>query len=186
MRDFLTGPHVAPATRDALLARLDAAPVATPAFLTAAEFRTLHAVCARLLPDARIDVAGPMDTRLAAGKSDGWRYDAMPDDGAAIRAGLAGLDGAAVDIAGCAFADAPGAAQDAVLAAVQAGTPPGPAWGVPPRRFFEELLAEAAEVFFAHPLAQARIGYTGMADRPGWTRIGLDEREPDGREDALA
>lgn len=151
MRDFLTGPHVALATRDALLARLDAAPVATPAFLTAAEFRTLLAVCARLLPDARIDVAGPVDTRLAAGKSDGWRYDAMPDDGAAIRVGLAGLDGAAVDIAGCAFADAPGAAQDEVLAAVQAGAPPGPAWGLPPRRFFEELLAEAAEVFFAHP-----------------------------------
>lgn len=147
-----------------------------------AEFRTLQAACARLLPDARIDVAGPMDARLADGKTDGWRYDALPGDGTAMRLGLAGLDTAAQVLAGSAFADAPIAAQDAVLAAVQAGTAPGPAWDMPPGRFFEDLLAEATEVFFAHPLAQERIGYAGMADRPGWTRIGLDELEPDGRE----
>ncbi len=181
IRNLLESGHVSPATRAALVARLDAPPVAVPRFLTPAEFRTLRAACARLLPDPHpespIDVAGPMDARLAEGKSDGWRYDAMPDDRAAMRAGLAGLDGAAEAVAGTAFADALGAAQDQVLAAVQAGTPPGPAWPLPPERFFEELLAEATEVFFAHPLAQERIGYAGMADRPGWTRIGLDERE---------
>ncbi len=181
IRDLLQGEHVSPPTRAALLARLDAPPVAEPRFLTPAEFRTLQAVCARLLPDAwpgaRIDVAGPMDARLAEGKTDGWRYDVMPGDGAAMRAGLAGLDGASQALAGAAFADVPPAAQDGVLTAVQAGTPPGPAWLMPPQRFFEELLAEATEVFFAHPLAQERIGYAGFADRPGWTRIGLDERE---------
>ena len=142
----------------------------------------MQAACARLLPDGRVDVAGPLDARLADGKADGWRYDAMPDDGTAMRAGLAGLDGAAQAAAGLAFVDAPPGVQDAVLAAVQSGSPPGPAWAMPAGRFFEELLAEAAEVFFAHPLAQERIGYTGMADRPGWTRIGLNERETDGRE----
>mgnify|MGYP000450385744 CR=1 FL=1 len=177
IRDLLQGEHVSPATRAVLLDRLDAPPVRTPRFLTPAEFRTLQAACARLLPDARVDVAGPMDARLAEGKSDGWRYDTMPDDRAAMRAGLAGLDGAAQALAGAAFAGADAPMQDRVLAAVQSGTPPGPAWALPPQRFFEELLAEATEVFFAHPLAQERIGYAGMADRPGWTRIGLDERE---------
>lgn len=190
IHSLLEGAHVSPATRAALTARLDTPPVAVPRFLTPAEFRTLRAACARLLPDPRpqspIDVAGPMDARLAADKSDGWRYDTMPDDRAAMRAGLAGLDSTAGSVAACAFADAPAAVQDTVLAAVQAGAPPGPAWKLPPARFFEDLLAEATEVFFAHPLAQARIGYTGMADFPGWTRIGLDQREPDGREDALA
>jgi len=177
IRDLLQGEHVSPATRAVLLDRLDAPPVRTPRFLTPAEFRTLQAACARLLPDARVDVAGPMDARLAEGKSDGWRYDTMPDDRAAMRAGLAGLDGAAQALAGAAFAGADAPMQDRVLAAVQSGAPPGPAWALPPQRFFEELLAEATEVFFAHPLAQERIGYAGMADRPGWTRIGLDERE---------
>ena len=177
IRDLLQGEHVSPPTRAALLSRLDAPLIAAPRFLTPAEFRTLRAACALLLPDARIDVAGPMDARLAEGKSDGWRYDSMPDDGAATRAGLAGLDGASQALAGALFADAPPPVQDEVLTAVQAGTPPGPAWPMPPQRFFEELLAEATEVFFAHPLAQERIGYVGMADRPGWTRIGLDERE---------
>ena len=118
-----------------------------------------------------------MEARLAEGKSDGWRYDSMPDDGAAMRAGLAGLDGASQALAGAPFADASPTVQDEVLTAAQAGTPPGPAWPMPPQRFFEELLAEATEVFFAHPLAQERIGYVGFADRPGWTRIGLNERE---------
>ena len=177
IRDLLQGEHVSPPTRAVLLARLDAPHIAEPRFLTAAEFHTLQAVCARLLPDARIDVAGPMDARLAEGKTDGWRYDAMPGDGAAMRAGLAGLDGASQALAGAAFADLPTKAQDEVLTAVQAGTPPGPAWLMPPQRFFEELLAEATEVFFAHPLAQERIGYAGFADRPGWTRFGLNERE---------
>ena len=107
IRDLLQGEHVSPATRAALLTRLDAPHVAVPRFLRPAEFRTLQAACARLLPDRRVDVAGPMDARLADGKADGWRYDAMPDDGTAMRAGLAGLDGGAQALAGLAFADAP-------------------------------------------------------------------------------
>lgn len=178
IRGLLESGHVTPATRDVLLARLDAAPAIDPRYLTAAEFRTLKAACIRLLPGPDdIDVAGPMDARRADDKSDGWRYDALPPDGPALRLGLAGLDSAAQAAAGTLFADAPASAQDTVLAAVQAGTPPGQPWTMPPERFFEELLAEATEVFFAHPLAQERIGYAGMADRPGWTRIGLDERE---------
>lgn len=177
IRDLLQGEHVSPPTRAALLARLDASPVTQPHFLNPAEFHTLQAVCARLLPDTRIDVAGPMDARLAEGKTDGWRYDVMPGDGTAMRGGLAGLDGASQALAGTAFAALPPTAQDEVLTAVQAGTPPGPAWPMPPQLFFEELLAEATEVFFAHPLAQERIGYVGFADRPGWTRTGLNERE---------
>jgi len=44
IRDLLTGPYVAPDTRDALLARLEAPPIAASRFLTAAEFR-----CCRVL-----------------------------------------------------------------------------------------------------------------------------------------
>ena len=44
-------------------------------------------------------------------------------------------------------------------------------------RFFEELLAELTENYYAHPLAQEEIGYVGMADLPKWVNIGLNEKD---------
>ncbi len=165
------------ATRDALRARL-APPPAGARYLTGSEFATLAAACARLLPRPGIDIAGPIDERLAAGTCDGWRYDALPPDREAYRRGMAGLDQTAQAIFGAPFTQLAPAGQDTVLSAVQGGTAPGETWqAMPADRFFEELLAEATEIFFAHPLAQEAIGYAGMADAPGWRRIGLDERE---------
>lgn len=164
-------------TREALRARL-APPPARARYLTDSEFATLAAACARLLSRPGIDVAGPIDERLAAGTCDGWRYDALPPDGEAYRRGMAGLDQTARATFGAPFAQLTPAGQDTVLLAVQGGTAPGDVWqAMPAARFFEELLAEATEVFFAHPLAQEAIGYAGMADAPGWERIGLNERE---------
>ncbi|WP_240731526.1 gluconate 2-dehydrogenase subunit 3 family protein [Hymenobacter radiodurans] len=69
--------------------------------------------------------------------------------------------------------------QASVLELVQVGEAPGEAWQtVPAVRFFEEMLAELTELYYAHPLAQEEIGYVGMADAPGWTRLGLNELEP--------
>ncbi len=165
-------------TRKALEERLAAPPVTVPRFLDAAGFATLQAVCARLLPGADIDVAGPIDARLADGAGDGWRYDALPPDGEAYRAGMAGFDQAAQALFGQGFTRLPAEDQDKVVQAVQDGSPPGAAWQrLLAARFFEELLAEATEVHFAHPLAQESIGYVGMADALGWHRIGLNERE---------
>ena len=179
VRALLDTEAVTEPTRAALRARLAQPAVSAPAFLSETEFATLRAACARLLPGADIDVAGPMDARLAGGGSDGWRYDALPADGEAYRRGLAGFDEAARVGFGAEFVSLPPDAQDAVLLAVQRGEAAGETWrSLPPVRFFEELLAEATETYFAHPLAQEAIGYAGMADAPGWTRIGLDEREP--------
>ncbi|UOQ79122.1 gluconate 2-dehydrogenase subunit 3 family protein [Hymenobacter sp. 5516J-16] len=73
--------------------------------------------------------------------------------------------------------------QDQVVAAVANGTAPGENWQhLPIDRFFEELLAELAEAYYSHPLAQEEIGYVGMADVPGWHRIEpnqLEAREPE-------
>ena len=185
VRALLDTEAVTEPTRAALRARLAQPAVSTPAFLSEAEFATLRAICARLLPGSGsgpgsdIDVAGPMDARLAGGGGDGWRYDALPADGEACRRGLSGFDEAARAGFGAEFASLPPDAQDAVLLAVQRGEAAGETWrSLPPARFFEELLAEATETYVAHPLAQEAIGYAGMADALGWTRVGLDEREP--------
>ncbi len=176
-------PFVTAPTRAALEARM-AKPAATaPRFLDAGEFALLGAVCDRLLDqdgdERRIDVPGAIDARLASGETDGWRYDALPDDGAAMKRGLAGFDETARAMAGRGFLDLSADDRDRVIDAVAGGDPAGAAWAaLPARRFFEDLLAAATESFYAHPLAQEEIGYVGYADARGWQAIELGEREP--------
>ena len=187
VRALLNTNQVTDATRQALTQRLNAPP-RQPTFFTANEFALLQAVCARLIPQDdrptsdRIDIAGGIDERLTENKSNGWRYDAMPTDGDAYRLGLAGIDESAVALYGHPFQQVPNDQQDDVLKAIQAMAAPGTTWQrLPVGRFFEELLAEAVEIYYSHPLAQEEIGYVGMADVPTWQRVGLDqleEREP--------
>lgn len=182
VRALLDTPHVSEATRAALQERLDA-PVYQPQFFDADTYRLLGAVCARLLPQPErgaeaIDLPAGIDERLLNGLADGWRYDVLPPDREAYRLGLGGIQQAAQLEFGQEFGALTAEQQDQVLRAVQAGTAPGDLWlKVDAPRFFEELLAEATTLYYAHPLAQEEIGYVGMADLPAWTHIGLDERE---------
>ena len=105
----------------------------------------------------------------------------MPADGDAYQQGLAGIDESALALFQQPFRQLSGSQQDQILGLVQTGNAPGATWQtLPAKRFFEELLAEAAENYYSHPLAQEEIGYVGMADLPAWERLGLnqlDERE---------
>ena len=184
---------VTPKTREVLAARIAAyekpgAP--EPRFFTTAEFATLEAVCARLIPqpdrEHPIDLAGAIDQRLAAGKGNGWRYDTMPPDGEAFRRAIQGLNEAARAVSTAAaghsvearFETLGPSEQDAVLAAVQRGDATEPVWStMPSTRFFEELLTELASSYYSHPLGQDEIGFAGYADAHGWQRIGLNEME---------
>lgn len=89
---------ITPPTREALVNRLTESekPHPEPRFFNSEEFATLQAACVRLLPS----VAGcpapelfayAIDQRLADGKGNGWRYDALPPDGEAYREGLRAL-----------------------------------------------------------------------------------------------
>lgn len=173
--DLVTDP-----TREVLTERLNA-PAHQPTFFSPDEFALLEAVCDRLVPQQateRIDMAGPIDKRLTNGEGDGWRYDDMPPDGDAYRLGLRGIAESAEAIFGNAFQNLSGEQQDKVLSDIQAMDAPGQTWQqLPADRFFEELMADAAAAYYSHPLAQAEINYVGMADAPGWQRIGLNELE---------
>ena len=183
VRALLATALLTPPTRTALEARLAPTDDTEPRFFSAGELQTLRAACARLIPQADratpVDLAMALDQRLAAGQGDGWRYDALPPDGAAYRHGLAGLDETAHAAQGRDFAALTPTQQDAALALVQAGTPPGATWQtLPAARFFEEILAELAEVYYSDPLSQEEIGYVGMADAAGWHAIGLNQLDP--------
>ena len=183
VRALLGTEHVSEATRTALQARLDAPATYEPQFLAPESYALLAAVAGRLLPQPDrpgqpVPLAPAVDQRLTEGRADGWRYDALPPDREAYRLGLGGIQEIAQALFQADFLLLNPEQQDAVLHALAAGTPPGAAWQtLHAGRFFEELLAELTETYYAHPLAQEEIGYVGMADLPAWTRIGLNERE---------
>ncbi|WP_424952761.1 hypothetical protein [Deinococcus sp.] len=149
-----------PATRRALEDRLSGTPA--PTHFTAQEFALLLAVSRRLVPHdpATLPLAARIDARLAAGESDGWRYDALPPDAEAYRLLLASLpaDFQRLDEAG----------QIAALTQAQRDHP----------KVFEELLAELTELYYAYPVNQLNIGYVGFADAQGWTQTGLGSLDP--------
>lgn len=187
VRALLDTDLVTPATRKALQDRLTAAP-RQPQFFTGEEFALLRQVCDRLIPQPDrahpIDLVSDIDTRLTEGKTNGWRYDTMPNDGDAFRLGLRGIDETAQTTYNQPFALLTDDEQDNVLLSIQRGDADlSDGWQqLPSNRFFEELLVEVTEIYYAHPLAQEEIGYVGMADAvaakpPGWTHIGLNEHE---------
>lgn len=181
VRALIGSGRVTASTRNALEARLEGDPVTNPRFFDLSAFALLHEVCGRLVGadgDPAVDIAGSIDARLADGRGDGWRYDTMPADGDAYRRGLAGIEETARAMGGQPFVSLDTSVQEKVLEAVQRGDGPGSAWqNLPAARFFEELLTEAAEIYFAHPRVQERIGYLGFADVLGWHALGLDEAE---------
>ena len=189
VRALLDTDHVTAATRVALQTRLDKQPDLPNLplrFFTDEEAELLNQLVARLLhqPDNRppIDVVSPVDHRLAHNESDGWRYDALPADPNAWRLGLNGFQEAAQAQFGRAFTQLDGPQQDELIGQMQQGT--ALYLSLTPlqsKRFFEDMLAELVSLYFSHPLAQEEIGYVGMADKPRWDRVGLnelEEREP--------
>jgi gluconate 2-dehydrogenase gamma chain len=183
VRALLATPHVSDATRTALQARLDAPVAYEPQFLAPETFALLEAVAARLFPqpdrpDSPIAMAPGVDQRLTEGRANGWRYDALPPDREAYRLGLGGIQEIAQELFQTDFMGLNVEQQDAVIQALAGGTPPGTTWEtLDAGRFFEEMLAELTETYYAHPLAQEEIGYVGMADLPKWSKIGLNEKE---------
>ncbi|GAB3546649.1 gluconate 2-dehydrogenase subunit 3 family protein [Spirosoma fluminis] len=185
VRTLLETDHVTKATRQALTDRINL-PERQPQFFSADEFALLQAICNRLIPQQDrpvcIDLAGGIDERLTQNESNGWRYDTMPPDRDAYRLGLKGVAETAMVLFQQPFRQLSPDQQDSVLTYIQTAQSTSASWeGLPAERFFEELLAEAVENYYSHPLAQEEIGCVAMADVPGWQRIGLnqlDEREP--------
>ncbi|GAB2541322.1 gluconate 2-dehydrogenase subunit 3 family protein [Rufibacter soli] len=181
VRGLLPTNAVTPQTRKALTERLKKA-VATPKFFELPAFERLSQICDRLVAQDSsnriVEIAWFIDERLADKASDGWRYDCMPPDEQMYLAGLEGVTETATLLFKKPFQDLNAAQQTEILQAIQHGTAPGEIWKrLPAKRFFEELLAETTEIFYSYPVVQEEMGYVGMADAQGWTRIGLNERE---------
>lgn len=174
-------------TRNVLKERLERKAITEPSFFDKETFITLHAVCNRLLPQTNssktIDLAGCLDSILAEGKGNGWRYNVMPPDDKAYLAGLYGINETSKMMFGADFTLLDAAKQDQVLRSIQNNNAGGKTWEtIPAHLFFEELLAQLVELYYGHPYAKEDIGEVAMADTKGWQKIGLnelEEREPE-------
>jgi hypothetical protein len=168
-----------PATADAVLGRLS--PPSELRFFSPAEQAAATALLDQLLglPDdePRVPVLQLIDARLADLRTDGWRYADMPEDDAAWRDSLAGLDNSAQDRFGFDFASGPAKDQAALIQAVHdhgAG-----AWhGMVASHVWSLWTRYACTAFYSHPLAWNEIGFPGPAYPRGYKNPGVDALEP--------
>ena len=158
-----------------------------PRFFSAAEFETLHAVCARIVPQPDRDAAGRdpipvaalLDDSLHKGETDGYRTAPMPRRPEAWRRGLRALDHEAEQAHGMRFHGLGAFAQDQILAAMEAGKLSHASWeGMPPDMFFKHRMGrEIVQAYYSHPTAWNEVGFGGPASPRGYVRLGFNRRD---------
>jgi len=155
-----------------------------PRFFSAAEWRTLNAVCDRIMPQPRdrppVPLPAYVDQKMADGLLDGYRNGELPPQGEAWQRGLAAADAAALEAHGAAFHAVAADQQDGLLRRMQQGSLTGAAWrGMPCKLFFEyRVIPDITRAYYAHPIAWNEIGFGGPASPRGYVRMGLDRRDP--------
>lgn len=155
-----------------------------PRFFSAAQWRTLAAICDRILPQPRTRAPVPLpayvDEKMYRRQLDGYRYAQLPPQGEAWQRGLAALDEEARAMGGQPFHLLGPERQDELLRRMQQGGLSAPAWGdMPCRLFFEHrVIPDITHAYYSHPTAWSEIGFGGPASPRGYVRMGLDRRDP--------
>jgi hypothetical protein len=166
-------------TAGVVLARL--APAGDLSFFTATEEAIATALCDLLLAqdcEPRIPVVSLIDARLAAGETDGWRYEDMPEDGRAWRDTLADLDTDARTAHGVGFAGLDRPAAAALIQAVFDRSTKGADFhGRAANHVWSLWTRYATTAFYSHPWAWNEIGFGGPAYPRGYKNVGIDARE---------
>ena len=127
--------------------------------------------------DPVIPVLEMVDSRLAAGETDGWRYHDMPEDGQAWRDTLTGLDEDSRARCGLPFAEAPEKDQLELIQAVQ-DRKSGDWHGLNAAHVWSLWTRYACTARYAHPHAWNEIGFSGPAYPRGYKNAGVDKLEP--------
>jgi hypothetical protein len=119
-----------------------------------------------------------IDARLAAGETDGWHYDDMPQDGQAWRDTLGLLDSDAVHRYGANYPAIEVEHQMALLRQVQIAATDDASWHqFSATRVWSLWTRYACTAFYSHPWAWNEIGFSGPAYPRGYLNPGVDARE---------
>lgn len=173
--------------RKALLQRAEPDdPAYQPRALDPVGLAILRAACARVLPQdgaGTIDLAARIDARLASGAGDGWRFARLPPDPEAYRRALRTLDAAARAAHDAPFVALAAEAQEAMLGSLESGAVSGDLDAEQMGFWFEDLRADVARTYLAHPVALARMNFSGIGaggdtdPLPGFHAVGIGRRE---------
>lgn len=189
---LLRSDRVSAHLREALLKRAEPDDPAAPRSLDPHQFAILSAALDSVVPqapEAFIDLAARLDAMMANATGNGWRYEALPGDPDAYRAGLETLGDLAQDRFGQGFAELAREERDAILTDVEAGQAgfedrEGRFTAAQMVLWFEELRSDAVRHYVAHPATMARLGYSGIANGArggagftGFEKVGIGERE---------
>lgn len=175
------GPSWNEPTRRAVDERLALAP--EPRFFSQDQWRTLNAVCARILPQPLsrppVPVAALVDGKVFGRRGDGYRDARLPPLQQAWRIGLAALDAEALGHYQQPFARLAAYRQDALLDAMQRDELKDSAWcGMPAALFFSQrLVHDITAAYYAHPTAWNEIGFGGPASPRGYVRLDSGKRD---------
>jgi hypothetical protein len=174
-----------PATRDVVVARVEVTPPlryfdAQAAQFWIAAFDHLLPQSDRV-PERRIPIVNVVDRRLHDDRTVGYRFTDMPSDREAYRLGHQAIDAEARSAHGAAFVDLTYAQRDAVLARIHDGEPRAAEeiWArMSVHRFWQLIVGDAADAYYAHPWAWDEIGFGGPAYPRGYTRLERGDPEP--------
>lgn len=153
-------------------------------FFTDDEFRTLEAICDRIVPQdpgplPPVPIANFVDAKMAENKTDGQREADMPEMRQCWRIGLSALDDESRLRYGARFRDLPVGRQETVLELVQKGAVKSPEWAeMKPRKFFTgRLTRDIVSYYYGHPAGWNEVGYGGPASIRGYVRLGFGKRD---------
>ncbi len=129
--------------------------------------------------EPRVPVLRLVDARLAAGETDGWHYDDLPEDADAWRQSLGFLAHDALEqFPGRAFARLTITEQARLVQAVQDLAGEEEAWhSWPAARVWSLWTRYACTAFYSHPWAWNEIGFPGPAYPRGYLNAGVNARD---------
>lgn len=132
-------------------------------------------------PDHQIPLVPMLDDRLAANRTVGYRYEDMPQDRVVYEIGIDAINREAEHRYGGAFLVLSSRHQDEVLKAIEEGKPEAAPeiWKkMSVSRFWQMIMTEAIDAYYAHPWAWDEIGFGGPAYPRAYTRLERGEPEP--------
>lgn len=173
------------ATRKEILDRIKEPPPIR--FFSPEEAEVMQAVVDRIIPQEdrvearRIPVLPAIDKRLHDGTIDGYRFEDMPPDQEVFRLGIKGLQAVAQHQYGRPFVRLNSLEQEQVLNTLHDGNPPAghDYWEqMSVLHFWQLLVQDCIEAYYAHPYAWDEIGFGGPAYPRGYMRLTRGEAEP--------
>jgi hypothetical protein len=131
--------------------------------------------------ERQIPLVAVLDKRLHENKTVGYRYEDMPHDRVVYQIGIEAIDREAEKRFGGGFLVLPYRQRELVLKAIADGEPRAAQdiWKhMSVKRFWQMIMTDAIDAYYAHPWAWDEIGFGGPAYPRAYTRLEKGEPEP--------